>query len=167
MYWRQSALAFIDLRAAVDSMRAPRLFNTQGLLYMRLAQTNRSLATFFSTKMGTLQLARVRIIATACSATARFARRSGPREVDITDGDCLPPGIADDLLERSESAAQPAVSEKDPSPVTESARAHGYYSISTGMQSGAPPAVPFLTSPPVKSVLYTLFSVKKYLIHSI
>ena len=47
--------------------------------------------------------------------------------------------------------------------VTESARAHSYYSISTGTQIGAPPAVPFLT-PASKSVLYTLCSVRKGLI---
>ena len=47
--------------------------------------------------------------------------------------------------------------------VTESAGAHSYYSISTGMQTGTPPAVPFLT-PVSKSVLYTLCSVKKCLI---
>ena len=44
-------------------------------------------------------------------------------------------------------------------PVTESARAHSYYSVSTGMQIGAPLAVPFLT-PVSKSVLYTLCIVK-------
>ena len=44
--------------------------------------------------------------------------------------------------------------------VAESARAHSYYSISTGTQIGVPSAVPFLT-PASKSVLYTLCIVSK------
>ena len=47
----------------------------------------------------------------------------------------------------------------------ESARAHSYYSISTGTQIGEPSAVPFLT-PVSKSVSYTICSVKKCLRHS-
>ena len=60
--------------------------------------------------------------------------------------------------------------------VAESARAHSYYSISTGMQTARPPAVPFLTpgskvfcTLPVvsKSIFYTPDGVKKCLIDSL
>ena len=51
-----------------------------------------------------------------------------------------------------------------PAHVTESARAHSYYSISTGTQIGVPSAVPFLT-PASKSALHTSCSVKRCLIH--
>ena len=55
--------------------------------------------------------------------------------------------------------------------VTESARACSYYSISTGLQTGAPPGCTILTHPRVKKCPnYTLSvdsSVKKYLIRSI
>ena len=50
--------------------------------------------------------------------------------------------------------------------VAESACAHSYYSISTGMQTAHPRLYHFLT-PVSKSVLYTFCSVKKCLIHSI
>ena len=48
--------------------------------------------------------------------------------------------------------------------VTESARAHSYYSISTGVQTVRPPVVPIL-HPCLKSVLCTACSVKKLKVH--
>ena len=83
---------------------------------------------------------------------AKAAKKDKPeRKIEFILDDDVKASIYYDMME-------------NPKAVAESARAHSYYSISTGTQIGVPSAVPFLT-PVSKSVLYTLCSVKKCRIH--